>query len=58
MRDARGRGWHKKGYRDMGNMWINIRRGSYGHTRGMEVNESSTIKEFWDQAVRACFIFS
>ncbi|RDB17522.1 hypothetical protein Hypma_001269 [Hypsizygus marmoreus] len=51
-RNARGSGWHKKGYRDNGCMWINVRRGSYGHTRGGDVNEFSTIADFWRQTVR------
>ncbi|KZV73991.1 hypothetical protein PENSPDRAFT_244547 [Peniophora sp. CONT] len=33
-------------------MWINVRMGSYGHTRGQDVNEKLTIAEFWRQVVR------
>ncbi|KAL6309930.1 hypothetical protein BKA93DRAFT_756838 [Sparassis latifolia] len=51
-RNARGAGWHKRGYRDNGCMWINVRRGSYGHIRGQDVNDSSTISEFWNDVVR------
>jgi hypothetical protein len=44
-RTARGAGWHKRGYRDNGNMWLNIKEGSYGPVHGMDVNENSTITE-------------
>lgn len=37
-------------------MWINVRRGSYGHTRGMNVNENTTIADFWSQVVSKCSI--
>ncbi|KAL4257131.1 hypothetical protein AB1N83_009510 [Pleurotus pulmonarius] len=50
-RNCRGAGWHKRGYRDNGCMWINVRRGSYGCTRGQDLNERCTIREFWDQVV-------
>ncbi|KAF9459499.1 hypothetical protein BDZ94DRAFT_1171479 [Collybia nuda] len=51
-RSARGAGWHKKGYRNKGYMWINVRRGSYSPTRGTDVNEYATIEEFWLDTVR------
>ncbi|KAL0955273.1 hypothetical protein HGRIS_004163 [Hohenbuehelia grisea] len=51
-RNSRGAGWHIRGYRDMGSMWINVRRGSYGNTYGQDVNEGSTIREFWEDVVR------
>lgn len=40
-----GEGWHKRGYRDYGEMWLNIKEGSYGAVRGMGVNENSTFTE-------------
>lgn len=43
-RKARGAGWHKRGYRDLGGMWINVKAG--GAVRGMDVNENATLKEF------------
>ncbi|KAF8301125.1 hypothetical protein DL93DRAFT_2233751 [Clavulina sp. PMI_390] len=48
-RNARGAGWHKRGYRDMGCMWLNIKQGSYGSVRGMDVNEHSTLAELIEQ---------
>ena len=54
-RNVRGAGWHKRGYRNNGDMWINVRRGSYGHTRGMDVNESLTISEFCGQVISECW---
>ncbi|KAI0521121.1 hypothetical protein F5B22DRAFT_597720 [Xylaria bambusicola] len=45
-RKVRGAGWHKRGYRDLGNMWINVRDGSYGHTRGRDVYENQTLSQF------------
>ncbi|KAI1346236.1 hypothetical protein F5Y01DRAFT_298363 [Xylaria sp. FL0043] len=46
MRNVRGAGWHKRGYRDYGMMWINVREGSYGHTRGMDASENETLTSF------------
>ncbi|KAI0200675.1 hypothetical protein F4808DRAFT_427468 [Astrocystis sublimbata] len=46
MRDARGAGWHKRGYRDHGSMWINVRAGSHGHTRGMDAPENERLADF------------
>ncbi|EPQ57783.1 hypothetical protein GLOTRDRAFT_126274 [Gloeophyllum trabeum ATCC 11539] len=53
-RSRKGSGWHKKGYRDHGNMWINIRRAMYGgpFVRGHEVNECATMQEFLDGVIR------
>ncbi|KZT23960.1 hypothetical protein NEOLEDRAFT_1149021 [Neolentinus lepideus HHB14362 ss-1] len=47
-RSRRGAGWHKKGYRDGGDMWINVRRAMYvgPFVRGMDVNEYSTLEDF------------
>ncbi|KAK7040110.1 hypothetical protein VNI00_008622 [Paramarasmius palmivorus] len=50
-RNARGAGWHKRGYRDHGCMWINVKMGSYGHTRGQDVNEYLTMNQLWDQII-------
>ncbi|KAI1301998.1 hypothetical protein F5Y03DRAFT_214714 [Xylaria venustula] len=45
-RNVRGAGWHRRGYRSYGDMWINVRAGSHGFTRGMDVSENSTLSEF------------
>jgi hypothetical protein len=37
LRNVRGSGWHKKGYRSIGAMWINVNEGTY--TRGRDVCE-------------------
>ncbi|KAI0813127.1 hypothetical protein GGR55DRAFT_598586 [Xylaria sp. FL0064] len=52
MRNARGAGWHRCGYRDHGMMWINVREGSYGHTRGMDASENETLTSFVKSALR------
>ncbi|KAI1174578.1 hypothetical protein F4777DRAFT_381118 [Nemania sp. FL0916] len=49
MRDVRGAGWHKRGYRSLGAMWINVKEcweGSNGHTRGRDVYENETLTSF------------
>ncbi|KAI1272842.1 hypothetical protein F5Y07DRAFT_280835 [Xylaria sp. FL0933] len=46
MRNVRGAGWHRRGYRDLGMMWINVREGSYGHTRGMDASENESLTSF------------
>ncbi|KAI0828430.1 hypothetical protein F5Y06DRAFT_223453 [Hypoxylon sp. FL0890] len=45
-RNVRGAGWHRRGYRDYGDMWINIKEGSYGAVHGMDVNENATLASF------------
>ncbi|KAK7755490.1 hypothetical protein SLS62_002420 [Diatrype stigma] len=45
-RKVRGAGWHRRGYRDLGCMWVNVRDGSYGHTRGQDVDENETLARF------------
>ncbi|KAI4865658.1 hypothetical protein F4820DRAFT_284852 [Hypoxylon rubiginosum] len=45
-RKVRGAGWHKRGWRDRGSMWINVKEGSYGAVHGMDVNENSTLARF------------
>ncbi|KUI56604.1 hypothetical protein VP1G_03864 [Cytospora mali] len=42
---SRGAGWHKRGWRYLNNMWINVKAGSE-YTRGQEVRESSTLADF------------
>ena len=44
-RNVRGAGWHKRGYRANGHMWINVRRGSYGSVHGMDVHEDATVAD-------------
>ncbi|OTA80336.1 hypothetical protein M434DRAFT_38013 [Hypoxylon sp. CO27-5] len=44
--NVRGAGWHRRGYRDHGNMWINVKEGSYGAVHGMDVNENATLASF------------
>ncbi|KAI1361977.1 hypothetical protein F5Y08DRAFT_286614 [Xylaria arbuscula] len=45
-RNVRGAGWHRRGYRDHGNMWINVKAGSYGYTREMDVYENEGLADF------------
>ncbi|KAI1765479.1 hypothetical protein GGR53DRAFT_261504 [Hypoxylon sp. FL1150] len=45
-RQVRGSGWHKRGWRDRGSMWINVKQGSYGAVQGMDVNENATLARF------------
>ncbi|KAI1412221.1 hypothetical protein F5Y13DRAFT_49051 [Hypoxylon sp. FL1857] len=45
-RNVRGAGWHRRGYRNRGNMWINVKQGSYGAVQGMDVNENETLASF------------
>ncbi|KAI2624285.1 hypothetical protein GGR54DRAFT_569142 [Hypoxylon sp. NC1633] len=46
LRNVRGAGWHRRGYRQNGAMWINVKEGSYGAVRGMDVNENDTLTSF------------
>ncbi|KAI0014485.1 hypothetical protein F4779DRAFT_13799 [Xylariaceae sp. FL0662B] len=45
-RKVKGSGWHRRGWRDHGDMWINIKEGSYGAVHGMDVNENETLANF------------
>ncbi|KAI0900219.1 hypothetical protein F4806DRAFT_493211 [Annulohypoxylon nitens] len=45
-RKVRGAGWHRRGWRDRGCMWINVKEGSYGAVHGMDVNENETLASF------------
>lgn len=45
-RKARGAGWHRRGYRDSGDLWINVREGSYGSVKGRDENENETLRAF------------
>ncbi|KAI2468609.1 hypothetical protein F4781DRAFT_443222 [Annulohypoxylon bovei var. microspora] len=45
-RNVRGAGWHRRGWRDHGCMWINVKEGSYGPVHGMDVNENETLAGF------------
>ncbi|KDQ57030.1 hypothetical protein JAAARDRAFT_194214 [Jaapia argillacea MUCL 33604] len=53
-RNRRGSGWHRKGYRDNGDMWINVKRACHlrPFVRGHDVNENSTLEEFLTAVVR------
>ncbi|KAI1078383.1 hypothetical protein F5B20DRAFT_582306 [Whalleya microplaca] len=42
-RTVRGAGWHRRGYRDNGGMWINVK---HGCVRGQDVDENSTLISF------------
>ncbi|KAI0099795.1 hypothetical protein GGR51DRAFT_534416 [Nemania sp. FL0031] len=44
--NVRGAGWHRRGYRDHGMMWINVRTGSYGPTCGRDEGENETLSKF------------
>ena len=52
-RSCRGKGWHRKGYRDGGCMWLNLKRAycEGPFTRGADYNENMTIGEMRLQAV-------
>ncbi|KAI0888698.1 uncharacterized protein GGS22DRAFT_62326 [Annulohypoxylon maeteangense] len=59
-RQVRGAGWHRRGWRDRGCMWINVKEGSYGAVHGTDVNENQTLTEFvediaWYQSRGACY---
>lgn len=41
----RGSGWHKKGYRSCGDMWINVKRSSVSY-RGEDFDENMTLASF------------
>ncbi|KAI1097358.1 hypothetical protein F4804DRAFT_351761 [Jackrogersella minutella] len=45
-RKVRGAGWHRRGWRDLGCMWINVKEGSYGAVHGTDVNENQTLAAF------------
>ncbi|KAF7975014.1 hypothetical protein HWV62_10633 [Athelia sp. TMB] len=51
-RNVRGNGAMKKGHRNNGEMWINIRRSYAGFSRGSYFNENMTIGELVDAAAR------
>ncbi|KAH9890215.1 hypothetical protein F4778DRAFT_377329 [Xylariomycetidae sp. FL2044] len=46
MRNCRGAGWHRRGYRSNGCMWINVKQGSYGPVSGRDFREVETLKGF------------
>ncbi|KAK9895644.1 hypothetical protein P389DRAFT_195776 [Cystobasidium minutum MCA 4210] len=45
-RNCKGRGWHKAGYRENGNLFVQLKRGTYGFSRTHEVNEHDTMADF------------
>ncbi|ROW11472.1 hypothetical protein VMCG_01164 [Cytospora schulzeri] len=45
---ARGAGWHRRGWRDMGEMWIDVKIGSE-YTEGQDVDEDLTMEGFVEQ---------
>lgn len=45
-RNVRGRGWHKRGYREDGELYIQLKRSYAGFSREHSVNENATITEF------------
>ncbi|KAK5686536.1 tyrosine protein phosphatase 1 [Elasticomyces elasticus] len=45
-RNVKGRGWHKKGYRERGYLYIQLKRSYAGFSRTHDVNEYSSITEF------------
>ncbi|KAK1225958.1 hypothetical protein PQX77_011090 [Marasmius sp. AFHP31] len=52
-RNAEGEGWHKRGHRYDGDMWIIVKMGTGGHTRGQYVNEHLTLSEVWRQILES-----
>ncbi|KAI1090187.1 hypothetical protein F5B19DRAFT_335192 [Rostrohypoxylon terebratum] len=51
-RKVKGAGWHRRGWRDRGCMWINVKEGSYGPVHGMDVNENETLAGFVSSVAR------
>ncbi|KAJ7452642.1 hypothetical protein FB451DRAFT_1374082 [Mycena latifolia] len=51
-RNVKGMGAMKKGHRERGEMWINVKRSWGGFSRGAYFNENLTIGEFVHQVVR------
>ncbi|KAI1337099.1 hypothetical protein F5Y15DRAFT_161203 [Xylariaceae sp. FL0016] len=52
-RKARGAGWHRRGYRDHGCMWLNVKEGSYGCVRGEDVLENAMLALFVKSVISA-----
>lgn len=53
-RNCRGAEWHKKGYRDMGCIWINMKRLCYDRpfTRGRDVSEHWDVGKLCNDLIR------
>ncbi|KAK4967960.1 hypothetical protein LTR42_010288 [Elasticomyces elasticus] len=45
-RNVKGRGWHKRGYRDHGELYIQLKRSYAGFSREHSINEYHSITEF------------
>ena len=56
-RYARGRGWHKKGYREHGNLFLQLKRSYANFSRTCQVNENETIANFIWEMLRKCDFF-
>lgn len=53
-RNSRGAGWHRKGYRDRGCMWLNMKRAFHmaAFVRGADFNENETMEELINDLLR------
>lgn len=45
-RNVRGGGWHKRGYRERGELYIQLKRSYANFSRTHSVNENATITSF------------
>ena len=44
-RNVRGRGWHKRGYRENGELFVQLKRSYAGFSREHSINENATITD-------------
>lgn len=53
-RSSRGAGWHKKGYRDHGCMWLNVKRAFHmaPFVRGADFNENEAMEDLINDLLR------
>jgi len=47
-RNVKGRGWHKKGYREYGQIYFQLKRSYANFSREFSVNENETIARLLD----------
>lgn len=53
-RNSRGATWHRKGYRNHGCMWLNVKRAFHiaPFVRGADFNENETMEELINDLLR------
>ncbi|EIM90601.1 uncharacterized protein STEHIDRAFT_144230 [Stereum hirsutum FP-91666 SS1] len=53
-RNSRGATWHRKGYRNHGCMWLNVKRAFHiaPYVRGADFNENETMEELINDLLR------